>query len=141
MSSSEPSSPSRSIQSTTSDECFICMEKTEDPVLNIIDYDVARSCHCDAKLHPKCYVGWLRTSTSCPICRTPISNDNYRRLAPPVMINPLAAHGNFAIDRLPNYVIVQQGVHNRRRLFCEYFFTICGIIIVIGLVFVYSTSI
>ena len=150
-SQSEPSSPTRSLRSygstdtVSSSECFICMEKTEDPIINVINFDVSRSCHCEGKLHSKCYANWLRTSVSCPICRTPITMDenvlqqeNYQQRQSRVIMN---THDNFIIDRLPNYVIVQQARRGRLKVFCEYFFTICGIIIVIALVFVYSINI
>ena len=79
----------KSNPSTSSLECFICMEKTEDPILNILDYDLARTCRCEGCLHAKCYAQWLRTSTGCPICRKPIQ------------FKMQIEH--IAIDNLPNY--------------------------------------
>lgn len=54
------------------DECFICMEITNEPVMSLIDYEINRTCRCHALLHSKCYSKWLRDNTSCPICRRPI---------------------------------------------------------------------
>lgn len=150
---SQPVSPSRSIKSynsITSNECFICMEKTNDPVLNILDFDVSRSCHCDAKLHSKCYANWLRTSISCPICRTPIPMDesvqqqeieSYQRRPSRVIFNPLNLNENqqFVIDRLPNYVIVQRTRRQRIKLFCEYLISMCLIIVIVVFI-IYFTS-
>ena len=143
MTTSEPSSPTRSIQSNTSDDCFICMEKTEDPVVNVLDFDIARSCQCNAKLHTKCYINWLRTSVSCPICRTPIPHpdDNYQRELPNVMVNSVTPHGSFAFDRLPNYIIIPEHRRTRTKLLIEYFCTVCGIILVVGLIIIFSSKI
>jgi hypothetical protein len=67
-------------------------------------------------------------------------HDDYQRRGSRVIFNPLNPVGNFAIDRLPNYVIVQEARHSRGRIFFEYFFTIFGIIIVVGLVIAYSIN-
>lgn len=153
-SQSEPSSPTRSIRSygsQNSSECFICMEKTDDPIVNVLDFDVSRSCQCDAKLHSKCYANWLRTSISCPVCRTPIpmdenvlqqeqNIDNYQRRPSRVVYNPMNQGDNFTIDRLPNYVIVEHARRGRLRLFSEYFCTVIGIFVVVGLIILYSTK-
>ena len=151
---SEPVSPSRSIKSynsISSNECFICMEKTNDPVLNILDFDVSRSCRCDAKLHSKCYVNWLRTSISCPICRTPIPMDesvqqqeieSYQRRPSRVIYNPLNLNENqqFVIDRLPNYVIVERTRRQRIKLFCEYLISMCLIIVIVVFIIYFASK-
>lgn len=146
---SEPNSPTRSLRSygstdtVSSSECFICMEKTEDPIINVLNFDVARSCQCEGKLHSKCYANWLRTSVSCPICRTPIPMDenvlqqeNYQRRQSRVIIN---THDNFTIDRLPNYVIVQHARRGRLKVFCEYMLTLSCVVVFIVIIIHYST--
>ena len=85
-----------SLQSTSSIsslECFICMEKTDDPILNILDFDLARTCRCQGCLHAKCYAQWLRTSNGCPICRKPIQIEQ--------------RENDFTIDNLPVYQVVR----------------------------------
>ena len=77
-----------SIQSR--DECFICMEETDQPVLNILDYDINRSCQCKGNLHALCYARWLRENKACPICRAPYVEQRVMTLR------------DFEIDMLPN---------------------------------------
>ena len=55
-------------------ECFICMENLDEPIFNLLDFEVNRNCHCKAYLHGSCYKKWLRQNNSCPICRIPISS-------------------------------------------------------------------
>lgn len=71
-----------SIYSNTSSnyECFICNENREEPIYNLLEYDVNRTCHCSALIHPSCYSLWFAKHLQCPICRNPILvediNDN-----------------------------------------------------------------
>lgn len=71
-----------SIYSNTSSnyECFICNENREEPIYNLLEYDVNRTCHCCALIHPSCYSLWLAKHLQCPVCRNPILvediNDN-----------------------------------------------------------------
>ena len=60
------------MDTSSSDVCFICMEETNEPAVNLLDYEVNRQCQCSANLHAKCYARWLRENQSCPICREPI---------------------------------------------------------------------
>ena len=82
--------------STSSDECFICMEESDEPAINLLNYEITRQCHCSAKLHAKCYARWLRENQSCPICREPI----LMRIVQPQNIH------EFVLDDLPNYSII-----------------------------------
>lgn len=113
-----------SSSSLMSNDCFICMENKDESVLNILDFDVARTCECSAKLHAKCYAQWLLTSVSCPVCRNEI---NTRPIEIP--------HSNtvnlddFVIDRLP-HIILNQNRHSRAFLLCEYI----SMIVVFGIV-------
>lgn len=116
----------KSTPSTSSLECFICMEKTDEPVLNILDYDLARTCRCEGNLHAKCYAKWLRTSNVCPICRKPIQLQ---------MQIPIE---NITVDNLPNYNQRQQNRYEIPSLeICIglLFFLIISTVVVVCIIF------
>lgn len=115
-----------SSSSLMSNDCFICMENKDEPVLNILDFDVARTCECSAKLHAKCYAQWLLTSVSCPVCRNQI-NTRLIEIPHSNTVNTVNLD-DFVIDRLPN-IILNQNRHSRAFLLCEY----TSIIIVFGI--------
>ena len=110
----------QSTPSTSSLECFICMEKTEDPILNILDFDLARTCRCQGSLHAKCYAQWLRTSNGCPICRKPIQMEQ--------------RENNFTIDNLPVYQVVRTNNTDLPTSLIIIFMTLVLIVVAIGII-------
>ena len=81
-------------------ECFICMETTEQPVMDINLYDTVRTCHCNGFIHGECYSNWLSIHKSCPVCRNTITSINHIPIA---QIVPFPRCEELAIDRLPDY--------------------------------------
>ena len=93
----------KSTPSTSSLECFICMEKTHDPVLNIMDFELQRTCQCQANLHARCYIKWLRQSKVCPICRKELQLPPVQYVHSSVSVPVPLSIEEVTIDRLPNY--------------------------------------
>jgi len=70
------------------DECFICLESTNEKDEPLIDGSLMRSCGCKFMVHPDCWNQWMKDKSDfdCPICR----RDSAGKALPPPPLNPAA---------------------------------------------------
>ena len=92
-----------SLRSYNSFECFICMESTDEEVVNIRDLNLEGNCQCNAKLHRTCYQRWVNENNSCPLCRTQ---------------NQLVLPIPYIVDELPEYIIFRNNNNIRNKNNC-----------------------
>lgn len=111
-------------------ECFICLETTNEPVLNIQQYETDRTCDCKAFIHGQCYAKWLYHNKSCPVCRNNITTINgvvIQQTPPEPQIQEII------IDRLPNYFDARQTINIMNE---DYLFAILFLFVLTG-IFIY----
>ena len=120
-----------SVKSNESNECFICFEELKnDPARPIQYFGIERACQCNACLHARCYVTWLHSNSSCPVCRKPIHLPRPQ----PIGVSPTQ---DYVIDRLPNYFnTITVSRHGRCTSF-PYESVVC-ILISLSLIIVFS---